>query len=168
MIVGVYPKQEKFVTEVLDAVAYAGTVAGSSATVGAIKQLKGAGMGISYGTCYKSKDDDAVSGHSTRRGPTERGGRHGRQGSPIIEIPTELRSRLPRSSFIFQFSRWIFEADAEIAFEIFFSDDVELLHQAIVKYRETIITNICGPYRRIAGGTRCLYDDCSMSTTSTA
>ncbi|KXN86467.1 Vam6/Vps39-like protein [Leucoagaricus sp. SymC.cos] len=47
---------------------------------------------------------------------------------------------------IFQFSRWIFETDADMAFEIFLSEDVELPHQAVANYLESIDPQICAKY----------------------
>ena len=62
---------------------------------------------------------------------------------------------------IFKFSRWVFERDADMAFEvchilfveshwhntqIFLSEDVELPHQAVASYLESIDPKICAQY----------------------
>ncbi|KAF9448658.1 hypothetical protein P691DRAFT_668993 [Macrolepiota fuliginosa MF-IS2] len=47
---------------------------------------------------------------------------------------------------IFQYSRWMFEQDADMAFEIFLSEDVELPYQAVANYLESIDPKICAKY----------------------
>ncbi|KAJ3573523.1 hypothetical protein NP233_g2376 [Leucocoprinus birnbaumii] len=277
------PKHERSPAELLDAVVHAGAVAGSSVAVGAMKRLKGTGLGLLSGAAHQEKDDDTVSVHSTRRGPvrdeTHRSietltgylvDRRTKLGAalasvnitpqnqydefkPLSEIPVPELFALPDaplsaltpeellrfaqivdtalyksyivirpgllSSFcrlpnwcevseveealrghqrflelkdlyygkkmhakalqllrdlseketdtedklrpsitylqklgpeyldhIFQFSRWIFETDADMAFEIFLSEDVELPHQAVANYLESIDPKICAKY----------------------
>ncbi|XP_006455342.1 hypothetical protein AGABI2DRAFT_187742 [Agaricus bisporus var. bisporus H97] len=47
---------------------------------------------------------------------------------------------------IFQFSRWIFDQNVDMGFEIFLSEDVELPHQAVANYLESINSKICAKY----------------------
>ncbi|KAH9926823.1 hypothetical protein B0H21DRAFT_138019 [Amylocystis lapponica] len=47
---------------------------------------------------------------------------------------------------IFEHSRWIFEQDADIAFEVFTSEEVELPRQAVAEFLEKIDPVICARY----------------------
>ncbi|TRM64266.1 hypothetical protein BD626DRAFT_556986 [Schizophyllum amplum] len=49
-------------------------------------------------------------------------------------------------SLIFQFSRWVFEQDREIAFQIFTSEEVELPRQAVADFLHSIGPEVCARY----------------------
>ncbi|KAF9472733.1 hypothetical protein BDN70DRAFT_886627 [Pholiota conissans] len=47
---------------------------------------------------------------------------------------------------VFKYSRWIFDLDSNMAFEIFTSEDVELPQKAVADYLESINPNLCSRY----------------------
>jgi hypothetical protein len=47
---------------------------------------------------------------------------------------------------IFQSSRWVFEEDRDIAFEIFTSEDVELPRNKVADFLETVDPSMCAKY----------------------